>query len=63
VEARASGAGIAYNTGCIATAAGLFAAGAIFTVPGSDYSKTGAVCSLVDVPGIVVALIIPRERQ
>ena len=31
-------------------------------MPGSDYSKTGAVCSLVYAPGIVVAGFLPVEN-
>lgn len=63
VEVRATGTGIAYNTGRFATAAGLFIAGGIFAALGSDYSKTGAVCSLVYALGVVVALFLPRENE
>jgi MFS transporter, SHS family, sialic acid transporter len=62
VEVRATGTGIAYNTGRFATAAGLFAAGGIFTALGSDYSMTGAVCSLVYALGIPAALLL-KDRK
>ena len=63
VEVRATGTGIAYNTGRFATAAGIFLAGAIFSALGSDYSRTGAVCSLVYALGILVALLLHHHSR
>lgn len=63
LEVRAAGTGIAYNTGRFATAAGIFAAGAINSALGSDESRTGAVCSLVYILGIAVALWLRRHGR
>jgi MFS family permease len=44
---RATGSGLAYNSGRFATAAGVMAAGMLFTALGGDYAKVGALCALI----------------
>ena len=44
---RAAGSGIAYNVGRFATAAGVFAAGSLFTFLGGSYPKVGAACGQI----------------
>jgi hypothetical protein len=56
---RASGTGIAYNTGRFATAAGVFAAGALFTALDGSYAAVGAVCGLVYLLGVGAIAMVP----
>ena len=51
---RAAGSGITYNVGRFATAIGVFAAGALFSVLGGSYPKVGAACGLVYALGLIV---------
>ncbi|MBI5397444.1 MAG: MFS transporter [Verrucomicrobia bacterium] len=50
---RATGSGLAMNSGRFATAAGVMAAGMLFTALGGDYARVGALCGLVYALGIV----------
>ncbi len=50
---RAAGSGIAYNVGRFATAAGVFAAGALFNAFGGSYAAVGATCGLVYALGLI----------
>jgi hypothetical protein len=59
---RATGSGIAYNVGRFATAAGLFAAGALVGVFGGDYAKTGAAMSAIYALGMVAVWFAPETR-
>jgi predicted MFS family arabinose efflux permease len=56
---RATGSGLAYNGGRFATAAGVLAAGWLFTQLGGDYPKVGATCALVYALGMVVVWFLP----
>ena len=56
---RATGTGIAYNAGRFATALGVFAAGALFTMLQGSYPLLGASCSLVYLLGAVVIFWAP----
>jgi predicted MFS family arabinose efflux permease len=56
---RATGTGIAYNTGRFATAAGVFAAGALYTALDGSYAAVGAVCGLVYLLGVGAIAFIP----
>jgi MFS family permease len=56
---RAAGSGIAYNIGRFATAVGVFAAGALFTLGGGSYPKVGATCGLIYAFGIIAIWIAP----
>lgn len=53
VEVRATGSGLAYNAGRFVTAAGVLAAGTLFTMLGGDYVRVGSLCSLVYVVGMI----------
>jgi MFS transporter, SHS family, sialic acid transporter len=58
---RATGTGIAYNSGRFATAIGIFAAGALFTMLDGSYSKVGAIGSAVYALGAVAIVCFPRD--
>jgi hypothetical protein len=60
---RAAGAGIAYNVGRFATAAGVLAAGALFTALGGSYPKVGALCGLVYLLGLAAITLAPDTTQ
>ncbi len=44
---RATGSGLAYNTGRFATAAGVLAAGSLFSLLGGSYPQVGTLCALI----------------
>jgi MFS family permease len=50
---RATGSGLAYNSGRFATAGGVMVAGMLFTALGGDYAKVGATCGLIYAVGMV----------
>ncbi len=56
---RATGSGIAYNTGRFATAAGLFFAGALVGLFGGDYSRVGATMALIYALGMIAIWFAP----
>lgn len=60
---RATGSGIAYNTGRFATAVGVFFAGALFTALGGSYSKVGAVTGLIYGLGIFAIWFAPDTSR
>ncbi|MST95260.1 MAG: MFS transporter [Pedosphaera sp.] len=51
---RATGSGLAYNSGRFATAAGALLAGFLFTALGGDYPRVGTLCASIYALGIVV---------
>lgn len=51
---RATGSGLAYNSGRFATAGGVLLAGLLFTALGGDYPRVGTICALIYAFGIVV---------
>lgn len=51
---RATGSGLAYNSGRFATAAGVLLAGFLFTALGGDYPRVGTLCASIYALGIVV---------
>jgi MFS transporter, SHS family, sialic acid transporter len=51
---RATGTGLAYNTGRFASAAGVLAAGALMVWSGGDYAKVGVITGLVYALGMIV---------
>ena len=59
VEVRAAGSGLAYNAGRFLTAAGVLAAGTLFTALGGDYARVGSLCSLVYALGIAAIWLTP----
>lgn len=60
---RASGCGLAYNSGRFATAAGVLAAGGLFALLGGDYPQVGALCALIYGLGFVAGWFIPCARK
>jgi MFS transporter, SHS family, sialic acid transporter len=44
---RATGTGLAYNSGRFATAVGVMVAGLLFAAIGGDYATVGAICALI----------------
>jgi len=63
VEVRAAGSGLAYNAGRFLTAAGVLAAGTLFTALGGDYVRVGSLCSLVYALGIGVIWLTPAAER
>lgn len=60
---RATGSGLAYNSGRFATAAGVLIAGFLFAKLGGDYSRVGAMCSAIYAAGILVVWLLPKEKS
>lgn len=60
---RATGSGLAYNSGRFITSAGVLAAGGLLSILGGDYARVGAVCSLVYCLGIVAIALAPEQRR
>lgn len=60
---RATGSGLAYNSGRFATAVGVLLAGFLFSALGGDYSRVGAVCTIVYVFGLIVIWFAPDTRM
>jgi len=56
---RATGSGISYNVGRLATAVGVFIAGTLMTWFGGDYSKVGAVTGLIYAFGMIAIWFAP----
>ena len=63
VSVRATGSGLAYNSGRFATAAGVLLAGFIFTGLGGSYPRVGTICACVYAVGIVVIWFLPRGQS
>lgn len=51
---RATGSGLAYNSGRFATAAGVLLAGFLFMALGGDYPKVGTLCASIYAFGFIV---------
>jgi SHS family sialic acid transporter-like MFS transporter len=62
---RATGSGLAYNSGRFGTAAGVLAAGFLFTALGGDYARVGAICASIYALGIFAIWWAPdmKERE
>jgi SHS family sialic acid transporter-like MFS transporter len=60
---RATGSGLAFNSGRFITAAGVLAAGGLFALLGGDYPRVGAICSLVYILGVVAIGFAPAKQQ
>lgn len=56
---RATGSGLAYNSGRFATAVGVLFAGFLFTALGGDYARVGTICAMVYMLGVVVIWFAP----
>jgi SHS family sialic acid transporter-like MFS transporter len=59
---RATGSGLAYNSGRFATALGVVLAGLLFSLLGGDYPRVGALCTMVYAFGLVVIWFAPDTR-
>jgi MFS family permease len=59
---RATGTGIAYNSGRFVSAAGVLAAGALMAWSGGDYARVGLITGLVYALGMVVIWWSPDTR-
>ncbi len=62
-KVRATGSGIAYNTGRFATAGGVFAAGTLAVWFGGDFAKVGAVMGLIYALGMVAIWWAPETSN
>lgn len=60
---RASGSGIAYNTGRIASAAGVLLTGSLMEWSGGDYARVGVLAGLIYVVGAIVPIWAPDTRH
>ena len=60
---RASGSGLAFNSGRFATAAGVLLAGSLFTFLGGDYARVGTICSLIYSLGMLVIWLAPAKMR
>lgn len=62
VHVRATGSGLAYNSGRFGTAAGVLGAGVLFSALGGDYARVGTICSMIYLCGIF-AIWLVREPE
>jgi len=60
---RATGSGLAYNSGRFATAAGVLMTGFLFTVLGGNYATIGSLCAIIYAFGIVVIWWAPDTTE
>jgi len=60
---RATGAGLAYNSGRFATAAGVLMAGMLFTALGGNYPKVGALCATIYALGMIAIWWAPDTSR
>ncbi|MFN0130586.1 MAG: MFS transporter [Verrucomicrobiales bacterium] len=60
---RATGSGLAYNSGRFATAAGVLLAGFLFTALGGDYARVGTICAMIYAFGLVVIWFAPDTKN
>ena len=59
---RATGSGLAYNSGRFATAFGVLAAGFLFTALGGDYPRVGTICTSIYALGFIVIWWAPDTK-
>lgn len=60
---RATGSGLAYNSGRFATAFGVLAAGFLFNALGGDYPKVGTICASIYALGFIVIWWAPDTAK
>jgi predicted MFS family arabinose efflux permease len=60
---RATGSGLAYNSGRFATAAGVLAAGFLFKALGGDYQRVGTICASIYALGFVAIWWAPDAGE
>lgn len=59
---RATGSGLAYNSGRFATAFGVLAAGVLFTALGGDYPRVGTICASIYALGFIAIWWAPDTK-
>ncbi len=59
---RATGSGLAYNSGRFATAFGVLAAGFLFSALGADYPRVGTICALIYGLGVIAIWWAPDTK-
>ena len=62
VAVRATGSGLAYNSGRFATAVGVLGAGMLFSALGGDYPLVGTICAGIYVFGIAAIWLVEERR-
>ena len=62
VAVRATGSGLAYNSGRFATAVGVLGAGMLFSALGGDYPLVGTICAGIYVLGIAAIWLVEERR-
>lgn len=62
VAVRATGAGLAYNSGRFATAVGVMGAGVLFAALGGDYPQVGTICAGIYALGIVAIWLVKEPE-
>ena len=60
---RATGSGLAYNSGRFATAFGVLAAGLLFAALGGNYPRVGTICAMIYALGIVIIWWAPDTSR
>lgn len=60
---RATGSGLAYNSGRFGTAVGVLLAGVLFAALGGNYPRVGAICSLIYGVGAVAIWWAPETED
>jgi MFS transporter, SHS family, sialic acid transporter len=60
---RATGSGLAYNSGRFATAAGVLVAGFLFAALGGDYPKVGTICASIYAVGFFAIWWAPHTAK
>ena len=60
---RATGSGLAYNSGRFATAFGVLAAGFLFSALGGDYPRVGTICASIYALGFIVIWWAPDTKS
>jgi SHS family sialic acid transporter-like MFS transporter len=60
---RATGAGLAFNSGRFATALGVLAVGLLFTALGGDYPRVGAICAMIYGLGLIAIWFAPDTSR
>jgi MFS transporter, SHS family, sialic acid transporter len=61
VNVRATGSGLAYNSGRFLTAVGVLASGWLFAALGGDYARVGGILSLVYAVGLAAIWLAPNR--
>ena len=62
-QVRATGSGLAFNSGRFATAAGVLLAGWLFTALSGDYPRVGTICSLIYGFGMIAIWFAPDTSR